>query len=54
MMYLDTSIGIVNGRSSHRLGEQMRAGAPIALPVIALFEMRIWRTKARRSAIMTI
>jgi tRNA(fMet)-specific endonuclease VapC len=45
MICLDTNIviGIVNGRSSSlrlRLGEQMRSGTPIALPVIALFEMR--------------
>ena len=42
MICLDTNIviSIVNGRSPslrHRLGEQMRAGTPIALPVIALF-----------------
>jgi tRNA(fMet)-specific endonuclease VapC len=45
MICLDTNIviSIVNRRSSslrHRFGEQMRAGVPIALPVIALFEMR--------------
>ena len=45
MICLDTNvvISIVNGRSSsprHRLGEQMRAGTPVALPAIALFEMR--------------
>lgn len=44
MICLDTNvvIGIVNGRDPslrHRLGEQMRAGMPIRLPVIALFEM---------------
>jgi tRNA(fMet)-specific endonuclease VapC len=45
MICLDTNIviGIVNGRNSslrHRLGDQMRAGMPVALPAIALFEMR--------------
>ena len=45
MICLDTNIviQIVNGRSSslrHRLGEQMRSGVAVALPVIALFEMR--------------
>jgi tRNA(fMet)-specific endonuclease VapC len=53
MICLDTNIviGIVNGRSSslrHRLGEQMRAGMPIALPVIALFEMRYGFAKSDR------
>jgi tRNA(fMet)-specific endonuclease VapC len=53
MICLDTNIviQIVNGRSSslrHRLGEQMRAGAPIALPVIALFEMRYGFAKSDR------
>jgi tRNA(fMet)-specific endonuclease VapC len=53
MICLDTNIviGIVNGRSSslrHRFGEQMRAGMPIALPVIALFEMRYGIAKSSR------
>jgi tRNA(fMet)-specific endonuclease VapC len=53
MICLDTNvvIGIVNGRSSplrHRLGEQMRAGTPIALPVIVLFEMRYGFAKSDR------
>lgn len=53
MICLDTNIVIfiVNGRSSslrHRLGEQMRAGTPIALPVIGLFEMRYGFAKSNR------
>src|SRR5947207_15025192 len=53
MICLDTNIviWIVNGRSSslrRRLGEQMRAGTPIALPVIALFEMRYGFAKSER------
>jgi tRNA(fMet)-specific endonuclease VapC len=53
MICLDTNIviGIVNGRSSSlrlRLGEQMRSGTPIALPVIALFEMRYGFAKSDR------
>ena len=45
MICLDTNIVILilSGRSSslrHRLGEQMRGGASVALPVVALFEMR--------------
>jgi tRNA(fMet)-specific endonuclease VapC len=45
MICLDTNIviWIITGRSPslrHRLGEQIRAGTPIALPVVALFEMR--------------
>lgn len=45
MICLDTNIviAIVNGRSSslrHRLGEQLRGGTTVALPVVALFEMR--------------
>ena len=53
MICLDTNIviGIVNGRSSsfrHRLGEQMRGGTPIALSVIALFEMRCGFAKSGR------
>jgi tRNA(fMet)-specific endonuclease VapC len=53
MICLDTNIviGIVNGRSSslrYQLGEQMRAGTPIALPVVALFEMRYGFAKSDR------
>ena len=53
MICLDTNIviRIVNKRSPllrHRLGEQMRAGTPIALPVIALFEMRYGFAKSDR------
>ncbi len=53
MICLDTNIviGIVNGRNSslrHRLGEQMRAGVPAALPAIALFEMRYGFAKSDR------
>lgn len=53
MICLDTNIviPIVNGRSSSlrlRLGEQMRGGMPIALPVIALFEMRYGFAKSDR------
>jgi tRNA(fMet)-specific endonuclease VapC len=56
MICLDTNIviGIVSGRSSslrHRLGEQMRAGIPVALPVIALFEMRYGFAKSDRRAV---
>jgi tRNA(fMet)-specific endonuclease VapC len=50
---LDTNIviAIVNGRSSsfrHRLGEHMRSGTAVALPVIALFEMRYGFAKSSR------
>jgi tRNA(fMet)-specific endonuclease VapC len=53
MICLDTNIviRIVNGRSSTlrlRLEEQLRAGTPIALPVIALFEMRYGFGKSDR------
>ncbi len=53
MICLDTNIviGIVNGRSSslrHRLGEHMRAGTPVGLPVVALFEMRYGFAKSDR------
>jgi tRNA(fMet)-specific endonuclease VapC len=53
MICLDTNIviWIVNGRSSslrHRLEEQMRAGTPVALPVVALFEMRYGFAKSSR------
>jgi tRNA(fMet)-specific endonuclease VapC len=53
MICLDTNIviGVVNGRSSsfrHRLGEQLRAGMPVALPAIALFEMRYGFAKSDR------
>ena len=56
MICLDTNIVIliVNGRSSslrHRLGEQMRSGMPIALPAIALFEMRYGFAKSDRRAV---
>jgi tRNA(fMet)-specific endonuclease VapC len=55
MICLDTNIviWIVNGRSSslrHRLGEQLRGNTPIALPVIALFEMRYGFAKGGRRA----
>jgi len=53
MICLDTNvvIGIVSGRSPslrHRLGEQLRAGMPVVLPVIALFEMRYGCAKSER------
>jgi tRNA(fMet)-specific endonuclease VapC len=53
MICLDTNIviGIVSGRNPsfrHRLGEQMRGGTPIGLPVIALFEMRYGFAKSAR------
>jgi tRNA(fMet)-specific endonuclease VapC len=53
MICLDTNIviWIVNGRNSsfrHRLGDQMRAGTSIGLPVIALFEMRYGFAKSDR------
>jgi tRNA(fMet)-specific endonuclease VapC len=53
MICLDTNIviGIVSGRNSsfrHRLGEQMRGGTPVGLPVIALFEMRYGFAKSNR------
>jgi tRNA(fMet)-specific endonuclease VapC len=53
MICLDTNIviGIVNGRNSslrHRLGEQTRAGMPVGLPVVALFEMRYGFAKSDR------
>jgi len=53
MICLDTNIviSIVNRRSSslrHRFNEQMHAGTPIALPVIALFEMRYGFAKSDR------
>jgi tRNA(fMet)-specific endonuclease VapC len=53
MICLDTNIviSIVNGRSSsfrHRVGEQMRAGTPVAVPVVALFEMRYGFAKSDR------
>jgi tRNA(fMet)-specific endonuclease VapC len=54
MICLDTNIVIwtVSGRSSfrHRLGEQIRAGTPVALPVVALFELRYGLAKSRRRA----
>jgi tRNA(fMet)-specific endonuclease VapC len=53
MICLDTNIVILilSGRSSslrHRLGEQMRGGASVALPVVALFEMRYGFAKGGR------
>src|SRR5467141_1358550 len=56
MICLDTNIviGIVNGRSSslrHRLVEQMRSCMPVALPAIALFEMRYGFAKSDRRAV---
>jgi tRNA(fMet)-specific endonuclease VapC len=53
MICLDTNIviGIVNGRSASlrlRLEEQMRLGTEVALPVIALFEMRYGFAKSDR------
>ena len=53
MICLDTNIviSIVNGRSSslrHRLEEQLRAGTAVALPVVALFEMRYGFFKSGR------
>jgi tRNA(fMet)-specific endonuclease VapC len=55
MICLDTNIviGIVNGRSSalrRRLGEQIRSGTQIGLPVIALFEMRYGIARSTRRA----
>ena len=55
MICLDTNIviWIINGRSSslrRRLGEQMRTGTPIALPVVALFEMRHGIAKSAQRA----
>ena len=55
MICLDTNIviGIVSGRSSslrHRLGEQVRGGTAIALPVIALFELRYGIANSSRRA----
>lgn len=53
MICLDTNIviPIVNGRSMSlrlRLEEQMRSGTEVALPVIALFEMRYGFAKSDR------
>ena len=53
MICLDTNIviPIVNGRAPslrHRLGEQLRAGTPVAMPVVALFEMRYGFAKSSR------
>jgi tRNA(fMet)-specific endonuclease VapC len=53
MICLDTNIviSIVNGRSSslrHRFGEQMRGGTSVAMPVVALFEMRYGFAKSDR------
>jgi tRNA(fMet)-specific endonuclease VapC len=53
MICLDTNIviWIINGRSSalrHRLGEQLRAGTLIALPVVALYELHYGFAKSER------
>jgi tRNA(fMet)-specific endonuclease VapC len=53
MICLDTNIviSIVSGRSSplrHRLGEHIRTGTAVALPVVALFEMRYGFAKSSR------
>lgn len=53
MICLDTNvvIGAINKRYPvirARLGEQLRAGASIILPVIALFEMRYGHAKSAR------
>jgi tRNA(fMet)-specific endonuclease VapC len=53
MICLDTNIviWILNGRISslrHRLGEQIRGGTAVALPVVALFEMRYGFAKGGR------
>jgi tRNA(fMet)-specific endonuclease VapC len=53
MICLDTNIviSILNGRSPslrHRLGEQMRGGAAVTMPVVALFEMRYGFAKSSR------
>lgn len=50
-LHTNIVIGIVNGRSSslrHKLGEQLRSGIPVALPVVALFEMRYGFAKSDR------
>jgi tRNA(fMet)-specific endonuclease VapC len=53
MICIDTNIviSIVNGRDSslrHRFGEQIRSGIAIALPVVALFEIRYGFAKSNR------
>lgn len=53
MICLDTNIviGVVNGRATSlrlRLEEQLRSGTRVALPVIALFEMRYGFAKSDR------
>jgi tRNA(fMet)-specific endonuclease VapC len=53
MICLDTNIviSILNGRDPslrHRLEEQLRAGAKVGMPVIALFEMRFGIVKSDR------
>lgn len=57
MICLDTNVVIaaINGRIPslrHRLGEQLRRRAPLALPVVALFELRYGYAKSehRRQA----
>jgi tRNA(fMet)-specific endonuclease VapC len=53
MICLDTNIviWILNGRSAslrHRLGEQLRGGTSVGLPVVALFEMQYGFAKGGR------
>jgi tRNA(fMet)-specific endonuclease VapC len=53
MICLDTNIviSILNGRIPsfrHRVGEQMRAGTKVTLPVLAYFEMRYGIEGSRR------
>ena len=53
MICLDTNIviSILSGRIPwlrHRLGEQMRAGTKVSLPVVALFELRYGIAKSDR------
>jgi tRNA(fMet)-specific endonuclease VapC len=55
MICLDTNvvINVINRRNPlvrARLGEQIRSGAAIILPVIALFEMRYGNAKSDRRA----
>lgn len=55
MICLDTNIVIaaITNRTPavrHRLGEQLRAGAPLGLPVVALFELRYGCAKSERRA----
>jgi tRNA(fMet)-specific endonuclease VapC len=53
MICLDTNIviSIVNGRSPslrHRVGEQLRGGTAVRMPVVALFELRCGFAKSSR------